>query len=201
MAGRCSGIPPQRDDDATPWSESFKRHGSQMLLGLVWAGGMAWLDLRFLWWLSPIVVSLILSPWVSVYSSRARLGLQCQRAGLFLIPEEYSPPKELVATENYLQSNRARMLSDGFRRAVVEPAYNALAVGMATARHGVSDLVERNRQEHLAAALTLGPAKLNPAQRLAILSDPVTLSRLHLRLWSQPEQLTVWRTPAVVRRR
>ncbi len=28
---------PQRDDDATPWSEAFRRHGSQMLLGLVWA--------------------------------------------------------------------------------------------------------------------------------------------------------------------
>lgn len=162
---------------------------------------MAWLDLRFLWWLSPIVVSLILSPWVSVYSSRAGLGLRCQRAGLFLIPEEYSPPKELVATENYLQRNRARMLADGFRRAVVDPAYNALAVGMATARHGVSDLVERNRQEHLVAALTLGPTKLSPAQRLAVLSDPVTLSRLHLRLWSQPEHMAAWRAPVIARRR
>ncbi|STV74628.1 glucans biosynthesis glucosyltransferase H [Klebsiella michiganensis] len=40
--------------------EAFMRHGSQMLLGLVWAVGMAWLDLRFLFWLAPIVVSLIL---------------------------------------------------------------------------------------------------------------------------------------------
>jgi membrane glycosyltransferase len=46
------------------------RHGSQLLLGLVWAVGMAWLDLRFLFWLAPIVVSLILSPFVSVISSR-----------------------------------------------------------------------------------------------------------------------------------
>lgn len=35
---------PQRDDDSTPWGEAFMRHGSQMLLGLVWAVGMAWLD-------------------------------------------------------------------------------------------------------------------------------------------------------------
>lgn len=39
---------PQRDDDSTSWGEAFKRHGSQLLLGLVWAVGMAWLDLRFL---------------------------------------------------------------------------------------------------------------------------------------------------------
>lgn len=46
---------PQRDDDSTSWGEAFKRHGSQLLLGLVWAVGMAWLDLRFLFWLAPIV--------------------------------------------------------------------------------------------------------------------------------------------------
>ena len=34
------------------------------MLGLVWAVGMAWLDLRFLFWLAPIVFSLILSPFV-----------------------------------------------------------------------------------------------------------------------------------------
>ncbi|SQC93963.1 Glucans biosynthesis glucosyltransferase H [Cedecea neteri] len=62
---------PQRDDDSTPWGEAFMRHGSQLLLGLVWAVGMAWLDLRFLFWLAPIVFSLILSPFVSVLSSRA----------------------------------------------------------------------------------------------------------------------------------
>ncbi len=55
--------------------------------GLVWAVGMAWLDLRFLFWLAPIVFSLILSPFVSVISSRATVGLRTKRWKLFLIPE------------------------------------------------------------------------------------------------------------------
>ncbi len=183
---------PQRDDDATPWSESLVRHGPQMLLGLVWAGGMAWLDLRFLWWLSPIVFSLILSPFVSVFSSRANIGLACKRASLFLIPEEYAPPKELVDTEKYLQLNQRRILSDGFKQAVINPAYNALAVGMATARHGVNQAIERTREENVQLALLLGPQKLNGDQRLAVINDPVTLSRLHFRLWSQPEAWPAW---------
>src|SRR5471030_1718104 len=183
---------PQRDDDATPWGESFIRHGPQMLLGLVWAGGMAWLDLRFLWWLSPIVFSLILSPLVSVFSSRANLGLACQRVSLFLIPEEYSPPKELVDTENYLRRNQARALLDGFRHAVVDPVYNALATGMATARHGVCPAIERVRADHLQQALDNDPVTLNGPQRLAIISDPVILSRLHLRLWSLPATWAAW---------
>ncbi|WP_413740189.1 glucans biosynthesis glucosyltransferase MdoH [Sodalis sp. RH14] len=184
---------PQRDDDATPWSESFVRHGPQMLLGLVWASGMAWLDLRFLWWLSPIVFSLILSPWVSVFSSRANLGLASQRVSLFLIPEEYSPPKELVDTETYLRRNQARALADGFRHAVVDPAYNALAVGMATARHGISQAIERVRDEHVQLALQSGPDAMSGPQRLAVISDPVVLSRLHLRVWSRPETWLAWK--------
>lgn len=183
---------PQRDDDATPWGESFIRHGPQMLLGLVWAGGMAWLDLRFLWWLSPIVFSLILSPMVSVFSSRANLGLACQRVSLFLIPEEYSPPKELVDTETYLRLNQARALVDGFRKAVIDPSYNALVVGMATARHGISPAIERVRADHLQQALDNDPVTLNGPQRLAIISDPVILSRLHLRLWSLPATWAAW---------
>ncbi len=153
---------------------------------------MAWLDLRFLWWLSPIVFSLILSPLVSVFSSRANLGLACQRVSLFLIPEEYSPPKELVDTENYLRRNRARVLLDGFRNAVMDPAYNALATGMATARHGICQAIERNREDHIQSALHSGPGGLTAPERLAVISDPVILSRLHLRLWSQPQAWPAW---------
>ncbi|TKI07679.1 glucans biosynthesis glucosyltransferase MdoH [Martelella alba] len=188
---------PQRDDDATPWSEAFVRHGSQMLLGLVWAGGVAWLDLRFLWWLSPIVFSLILSPIVSVFSSRANIGLACQRVKLFMIPEEYSPPRELVDTEKYLRVNQSRALKNGFRLAVIDPAYNALATGMATARHRISQYIELAREEHIQSALKKGPGGISAAERLSIISDPVILSRLHLRLWSNREVRSAWRNDTV----
>ncbi|MCS6037963.1 hypothetical protein LNQ52_29245 [Klebsiella pneumoniae subsp. pneumoniae] len=74
---------------------------------------MAWLDLRFLFWLAPIVVSLILSPFVSAISSRATVGLRTKRWKLFLIPEEYSPPQVLKDTDAYLTMNRQRSLDDG----------------------------------------------------------------------------------------
>ncbi|MBW3010403.1 hypothetical protein, partial [Acinetobacter baumannii] len=94
------------------------RHGSQLLLGLVWAVGMAWLDLRFLFWLAPIVVSLILSPFVSAISSRATVGLRTKRWKLILIPEEYSPPQVLKVSDAFLTLNRQRLLDDGFMHAV-----------------------------------------------------------------------------------
>ncbi|WP_258195661.1 glucans biosynthesis glucosyltransferase MdoH [Nitrosomonas ureae] len=183
---------PQRDDDSTPWSEAFMRHGSQLLLGLVWALGMAWLDLRFLFWLAPIVFSLILSPLVSVVSSRASVGLRAKRWKLFMIPEEYSPPQVLVDTDNYLVMNRNRTLADGFMHAVFHPSFNALATAMATARHRKSTVLEIARDRHVEQALNETPDKLNLDRRLVLLSDPVTMSRLHYRVWAAPEKYSSW---------
>ncbi|WP_147196800.1 glucans biosynthesis glucosyltransferase MdoH [Pantoea sp. MBD-2R] len=183
---------PQRDDDATPWSEAFKRHGSQMALGIVWAAGMGWLDLNFLWWLAPIVFSLILSPFVSVFSSRSTTGLASKRAKLFLIPEEFEPPRELVDTERYNQLNRERALKDGFMHALFNPSFNALASAMATSRHLKSEILEFARDRRVEQALSESPAKLDRDRRLALISDPVTLSRMHYRLWQNADKYHDW---------
>ncbi|WP_350282817.1 glucans biosynthesis glucosyltransferase MdoH [Nitrosomonas sp.] len=183
---------PQRDDDSTTWREAFTRHGSQLLLGLIWAIGMAWLDLRFLFWLAPIVFSLILSPFVSVFSSRASIGLRAKRWKLLLIPEEYSPPKVLVDTDNYLMMNRNCTLNDGFMHAVFHPSFNALATATATARHRKSKVLEIARDHHVEQALNEPPDKLNRDCRLTLLSDPVVMSRLHYRVWAMPEKYASW---------
>jgi membrane glycosyltransferase len=190
-AGKWCGI--RRSVMMTPRrGEAFMRHGSQLLLGLVWAVGMAWLDLRFLFWLAPIVVSLILSPFVSAISSRATVGLRTKRWKLFLIPEEYSPPQVLKDTDAYLTLNRQRSLDDGFMHAVFNPSFNALATAMATARHRQGHILEIARERHVEQALNETPDKLNRDRRLVLLSDPVTMSRLHYRVWAAPEKYSSW---------
>ncbi|MBO0367128.1 glucans biosynthesis glucosyltransferase MdoH [Pseudomonas shirazensis] len=175
---------PQRDDDSTPWSEAVRRHGPQTLLGVAWTVLVAWLNPSFLWWLVPIVGSLMLSIPVSVISSRVGLGLRAKDEKLFLIPEEYATPTELLATDQYTHENRWHALNDGFVRAVVDPRQNALACAMGTARHGQSAAIEALREERIAKALEVGPAALDGNTRLALLSDPVALSRLHERVWA-----------------
>ncbi|WP_194789842.1 glucans biosynthesis glucosyltransferase MdoH [Pseudomonas sp. UFMG81] len=186
---------PQRDDDSTPWSEAVRRHGPQTLLGFAWAALVAWLNPSFLWWLAPIVGSLLLSIPVSVISSRTRLGLAAKDEKLFLIPEEYATPQELLATDQYTHENRWHALHDGFVRAVVDPRQNALACAMATARHGQSKAIESLRDERVAKALEVGPKGLDGNTRLALLSDPVALSRLHERVWAEHNAawIDVWR--------
>jgi membrane glycosyltransferase len=186
---------PQRDDDSTPWGEAVKRHGPQTLLGFAWAVLVVSLNPSFLWWLIPIVGSLMLSIPVSVISSRTNLGLQARAEKLFLIPEEYSVPKELSSTDQYTSENRWHALKDGFVRAVVDPRQNALACSLATARHGQAEPIEWMRADRVRTALTVGPDKLDSATRLYLLSDPVALSRLHAQVWSDQNDawLGAWR--------
>jgi len=186
---------PQRDDDSTPWSEAVRRHGPQTLLGVAWALLVAWLNPSFLWWLVPIVGSLMLSIPVSVISSRVHLGLRAKDESLFLIPEEYATPHELLATDQYTHENRWHAMHDGFVRAVVDPQQNALACALATARHGVAAPIESLRAERIEKALDLGPTGLDGNTRLALLSDPVALTRLHNRVWDEKHEpwLSVWR--------
>jgi membrane glycosyltransferase len=174
---------PQRDDDATPWSEAIRRHGMQTLLGAAWTALVAWLNPQFLWWLSPIVLSLMLSIPVSVLSSRARPGIATRNAKLFVIPEESNTPRELSATDEYTQLNRDNQLKDGFRKAVVDPSLNALACALGTARHGHSEIIERQREQQIERALSEGPKALDGARKMFLLSDPVALSRLHAKVW------------------
>ena len=184
---------PQRDNGITTWGDATRRHGWQALLGMVWMAGVAWLDPNFLWWLSPIVVSLMLSIPVSVFSSRLSLGLGSKKAKLFLIPEESNPPQELLSTYAYTRHNREHAMENGFIEAVLRPFPNALACAMATARHGQAPLLEQARQRALNEALELGPKKLDGKRKLALLSDPVLLARLHAQLWQQAEQHPLWR--------
>jgi membrane glycosyltransferase len=184
---------PQRADNATPWSEALRRHGPQMLLGALWTALVGWLDPAFLWWLAPIVVSLMLSAPVSVITSRTGPGLAAFRLKLFLIPEEFQPPQELASTDRYTRENQANALAKGFIAATVDPIYNALVCGMARARHAkVVPGAELLREQRMQQILDAGPDGAAEAARWRLLNDPDGMAQLHSRVW-QDERYQAWR--------
>ena len=98
-------------------------------------------------------------------------------------------------TEQARRILRLRRLRRGMPGDWRDPQQNALACALATARHGVAEVLESNRAERIAKALEVGPAALDGATRLALLSDPVALARLHSRVWAEQNAawLDVWR--------
>ena len=78
---------------------------------------------------------------------------------------------------------------------MVDPQQNALACALATSRHREAEPIDYLRMERVRHALKVGPAGLNNSERLALLSDPVALARLHEQVWSEghAEWLGAWR--------
>ena len=181
---------PPRDDVETAWGEALRRHGLHMLLGVVWAGCVYWLNPTFLWWMLPIVGALSLSAPISVYTSRASLGRRLRQTKLFLTPEEFVPPKELRWTQQELQRPAIPLT---FLDCVVDPTVNALICASSTARIKPSAAVWSQRIRLLEHALTAGPAALTTQQRMTLVSDPLALSRLHFDVWTSSAVHPMWR--------
>ena len=183
----------QRGELETSWIEAIRFHGPGMVLGLIWGIGLFFLNRSFFWWNTPIIVPLILSIPLSVLSSSTRLGKFFQNLGLFLIPEEINPPRELHLLQSMMQSQGTFCapipIRDGFTRAVVDPSINALHRSLIGGGKKLMPSLMKRRQEILEKALTHGPNVLSTKEKKEILLDPQCLLQLHERLWDTPDHM------------
>jgi membrane glycosyltransferase len=96
LAGRIVAWDAQpRGDRSVGFAEAFQRHAGHVILGLTLATAALMVGPVLFWWMSPIVLGLVLSPVLTSWSSRRSAGLTARRFGLFLIPAETDPRPEL----------------------------------------------------------------------------------------------------------
>ncbi len=197
----------ERHDNETSWREALRRHSGETLIASAWGLGVFWLNPDFFWWLTPVIGALFLSIPLSVWASRVRFGKQALRLGLFGIPEEQEPPRELLELRNELQAvqhARARCSAaerDGFVRAVLNPRLNALRCALAGRARRLRPSIRAARQAFLVQALHGGPAALAPHEKRILLSDPEMLRQLHFGVWQSAERsLALWAVPETTTR-
>ena len=184
-----------RSDAGTGWREAFRFHGVELFLGLLWGGGVYWINPSFFWWLTPILLALVLSIPLTVYCSRVEAGRRFRRAGLFIIPEELKPPRELDWQRRRLEATRsvfsplAAARLGGFCRAVVDPRVAALHLALLRGDRRVSPSVAARRCELREKALREGPESLNEAEKKALLYDPVSMQTLHQAAWRLQDEV------------
>ena len=181
---------PPREDNETTWREAVRRHGTQTLLGSVWAAGVYWLNPSFLWWLLPVVGALMMSIPLSVFSSRIKAGRRTRSGGFFLIPEESQQPAEITATVEYLRETRE---PPDFIAAVVDPLRNAISCLAGMRRVRLPESVREQRTALVHEALVNGPSGLSPAQKSIFLADADALSALHFAVWTSSVASADWR--------
>jgi membrane glycosyltransferase len=91
-----------RGDRGITLSEAFSRHKWHVVIGLAWGAVILAVAPRYIWWMSPILVGLLLSAPLTMLTSLASAGLWARKHGLLLTPEESEPPPELVALEQLM---------------------------------------------------------------------------------------------------
>ena len=181
---------PSRADNATTWADATRKHGFGTLLGIAWTALVYYMSPEQFWWWLPITGALALSIPLSVLSSRAGLGVRLRRWKLLTIPEESTPPRELVATARYAADN-AQDAAPGLVDAVTDPQLNALLCAHAKIYRS------SKRKRLLGRARREGPAALSSQEKLNLLDDALLLSRLHLEVWSATDTHHSWGIPAL----
>ncbi len=202
LLGQGIGWITQRRDageDGTDWREAILTHWQQTVFGLVWGVSSFILWPMFFWWLSPVIVGLVVSIPLSIFLSKVSVGQNARWLGLFLTPEETQPCYELRRLEQnlaacYKQLHPIEPLRNdyGLLQAVLDPYINAMHVALLRQRRPGEEAREWFMQlrERL---LREGPDKLMPKEKMALLLDAESMIWLHEELWRQPsESLAEW---------
>ncbi len=192
-----------RDADGTEWRYAVRRHWGHVLVGVVWGGLVFCLDEITFWWFLPVLVGMFVSIPLSVLTSRSSGGRWAKKAGLFLVPEEVAPPREIVELRVRLAELEMagelapRPAHAGLAEVVLNPYVNAVHVSLlresrlnpayaeAQTKAGVGTEAVRGLGEKLLAA---GPDSLNTQEKLLLLSDANTMSWLHRWAWLRPSE-------------
>src|ERR1700761_6062769 len=91
-----------RGDRGITFREAFSRHKWHVLIGLVWGAVILFIAPRYIWWMSPILIGLLLSAPLTMLTSLTSAGVWTRKHGLLLTPEETEPPPELSALEHLM---------------------------------------------------------------------------------------------------
>jgi membrane glycosyltransferase len=175
LRGRDAGWHAQRRDDGTlPVAEIVRGYLGQTALGVALAVAAYAISLPLLWWMSPVILGLLLA--IPLAALTARPDRRLRALGLLTIPEERDAP-EIVARANRVLADLAPAADgDAVKHLFSEPAlldlHRGALVDRARRRGEVEvDLVVALAKIEEATTLTEALALLTPREKMAVLSS------------------------------
>jgi membrane glycosyltransferase len=189
MGRTVSWLSQGRDDNQTGWGEALRKHGFDTLFATVWGLGLYWLNPGYFWWVTPIIGALLISIPLSVYASRVSLGERARGLGLFLIPEETTPPPELRDLADIHAAELAALASlppaeqDGFVRAIVDPYVNGLHRALLRRARSVRPTIRAARAALVERFVGGDASALTAREQRVLFGDPDTVDALHAEVW------------------
>jgi membrane glycosyltransferase len=186
--------PPPREEYRTTWRQALRFHGGGTLLALAWGAAVYVFNRSFFWWLTPILVPLVLAVPLSVWTSDIGLGRRLRRWGFFLTPAEIDPPPELQGRLHMAPHASPTDVSElgipgrqGFVCAAADPRISSLHIALQRGGRRVAPAIAARRRQLVQKALELGPDHLSRREKTELLGDAESLSALHRMIWELPE--------------
>jgi membrane glycosyltransferase len=183
----------QRESAGLRFSEAASAYWRHTLIGVV-VGILTYVLIPdFFWWLSPIVLGLVLAIPFAQVSSRPGLGAELRRSGIFLIPEEVDPPPVLRRLRRFegatpalpgTLGGEANAVPSAIERVIVDPIANALHVSLLPPANP-----SRSRKLYLQGLIQKyedeGLDTLTRAETVDLLADPDSMMSLHALVWAK----------------
>jgi membrane glycosyltransferase len=136
--------------------------------------------------MSPILLGMLLSIPLSVYTSRVRYGAALRSKKIFAIPEELHPPEIMEMADHAHASVDPALTAlaagrEGVIAAVVDPYVNGVHISLLDSTDSEDDhseLTERMLKE--------GPSALKKDELAAVLYHGPSVLAMHRAVWSRP---------------
>lgn len=195
LLGRAVGWGNQtRQTDGTSWSEASRFHFIPTLIGVFWTW-IAWtIGLNFTLWMSPILLGLVLTIPISVWTSRSRYGKALADYNVLSTPEELSPPEIIQLADKAVAAldpalDAAQKSRFGILAAVVDPYVNGVHVSLLESCE-ISEEVQKMAER----CLLQGPKAIEPNQLIELLYHSEAMLLMHRAVWlRQSESIhSIW---------
>ena len=100
LLGRDSGWnAQQREGSAVPFKDTLRRYSGATGLGLLLGFAAFAVSEPLFWWMSPVILGLMLTVPLAITTSSPAIGRAARRWGLLAIPEERAPPLIITRAE------------------------------------------------------------------------------------------------------
>lgn len=176
------------------WREPILTFGWETLIfGFGW-GAITWFVApSFFWWLLPVLLGIVLSVPFAIITSLKMAEEPGAKTGLFRTPDLVDEPPVLANLRDHLAKAGSRLephprlQSDyGFMLVVLDPYVNALHCSLLRQRKSAPPESKKYYAAVAERVLAEGPAAVKREDKLALLYDTESLTRLHRTIWSSP---------------
>jgi membrane glycosyltransferase len=164
-----------RGDAETRLGEAFRRHSGITVLGLMWSALLLTGARELFWWFSPVLIGLVFSIPLSLWTSKVSVGRWARAWGLLLTPEEVDQPAILRRFHEELQLAARRPWAacrDGLSWVLHDPQVRSVHLALLPHSMPSGDPLTEHHMEGLRLkARELGGAALLPKEKRELLWD------------------------------